>query len=159
MNTSSGLPYFDQEIITLTRNGEWLADGEPITHERTVIAFQSHLFRSLDEKGWEIRIGRERKTIEVEDTAFFVRLIQGSPEAGYQLYLTDGTQQPLVPETLKYSPGRLSCIIHCKRIGGAGTAEARFLRSPFYELLSHAVPTPEGHCLTVGGTRVELKET
>ncbi len=149
--------YLDLEIIRLTRDGEWLADEEPITHERTLQAFQSHLFPTADGNGWEIRIGRETKRIEIEDTAFFVRMIEGDPQTGFTLHLTDGVRQKLDPQTLRYSPGRLVCTISWNRQGGAtGQAEAKFLRAPYHELLAHAAEVGDKYVLTVEGVRYEL---
>ncbi len=72
-----------------------------------------------------MRIGWETYPIEVEDTAYFV--------VGWNLEgivtLSDQSQEKLDWETLRYSSGRLSC-----RVKG-GTEEAKFLRTPYLELL------------------------
>jgi len=172
MSAHPTFPYIDHEVIRLTASGVWLADGEEITHERTLSAFQRHLHPTEDGMGWEIRIGRERKRIEVEDTAFFVRKIEGTPETGFRLFLTDGTEQELDPKTLDYRPGRLVCRIHwpregspvitndtaTKEKGSPGWAEARFLRAPYIELLSHAVVEDETFTLQFGTVKILLQE-
>lgn len=151
-------PFLDREVIQLTAEGVWLADGEEITHERTRQAFERHLAPSTDGQGWEIRIGREQKRIEVEDTAFFVSQIEGNPEVGYQLRLTDGTLQKLDPTTLRYSAGRLVCLIDLERDGRARKFEARFLRPPYYELLSHSFAEGALYRLTIEGYTLTLQE-
>jgi hypothetical protein len=161
MNQSLGEPYIDLETLTLTRNGEWLADGEPITHERTIRAFQGHLASLVDGSGWEIRIGRERKKIIVEDTAFFVRAIRGDAQSGFVLELSDGNERPLDPHTLHYSPGRLTCRIEWQHPDGTkGKAEARFLRGPSLEILSLAQPGSSEYLyhLKIQGVTIEIRE-
>ena len=141
MTQSTGSPYVDLEIIVIARDGEWRADGEPITHARTLQAFQKHLARLPDDSGWEIRMGRERKRLQVEDTAFFVRRVRGDADSGFTLELTDGSEQKLDPRTLHYTPGRLTCRIEWRHPDGTqGLAEARFLRGPSLEILSLARP-------------------
>jgi hypothetical protein len=156
MNDLPVFPYIDREVIRLTAEGVWLADGQEITHERTREAFSKHLFPSQDGLGWEIRIGRERKKIEVEDTVFFVRLIRGNPTEGYTLDLTDGTEQALDAQSLKYKPGRLSCEVTLKKGGEARRTEARFLRSPFYELLMQATERNGRYRLRIQEIDVDL---
>ncbi|MDR3608150.1 MAG: DUF1285 domain-containing protein [Oligoflexia bacterium] len=130
-----------QEVLTLNKNGIWLADGEEITHEPTRKLFARSL--KLDENGWLIRIGHETKRIVVEDTAFFVQRIDGSPEQGFLLSLSDGSKEQLNPKTLKYQPGRLTC-----RIGSSGY-EAKFLFAPYSEILSFLEQDSQGYFLTL----------
>jgi hypothetical protein len=160
MSEPPTVPYIDHEVIRLTASGVWLADDEEITHERTVSAFQRYLFPTEDGKGWEIRIGRERKRIEVEDTAFFVRKIEGTPETGFRVFLTDGTEQELDPNTLRYRPGRLTCEVLVDRLkkGSAGRAEARFLRAPYIDILSFIDPENEDYILRIGKVEIKLTE-
>jgi hypothetical protein len=101
-------PFFaDRETIRLTRQGTWLSDGTEIDHEGTRRLFARSLFR--DEQGYWLRIGPESKLIEVEDTAYFVTGLEGSPGGGYRVRLNDESVEPLDPATLRYAPGRLTC--------------------------------------------------
>src|SRR5690242_17598119 len=103
----SNAPFFvDNEVIVISRDGVWLADGHEITHEPTRKLFARSLFK--DAEGYLLKIGRETKRIQVEDTAFFVRLIEGDPAEGYELSLSDDSRARLDPETLRYRPGRLT---------------------------------------------------
>lgn len=162
MAQSTGSPYVDLEIIVIARDGEWRADGEPITHERTLQAFQRHLARLPDDSGWEIRLGRERKRLQVEDTAFFVRGLLGDAMSGFILQLTDGSEQKLDPRTLHYTPGRLTCRIEWRHPDGPhGVAEARFLRGPSLEILSLATPGRATgiYQLAIEGVTLEFRES
>jgi hypothetical protein len=119
---SPNAPFFvDNEVIRLTKNGVWLSDEVEIDHEQTVRMFAKSLER--DAQGWLLRIGRETKRIVVEDTAYFVTRVEGSPSQGVELGLNDESRERLDPSTLTYRPGRLAC-----RIKG-GREEAKFLHA------------------------------
>jgi hypothetical protein len=138
----------DTEVIRLTQNGVWLSNGEPITHEPTIQAFFKSLKR--DETSYFLQIAREMKRIEVEDTAYFVERIEGSPEQGYVLQISDGTCEKLDPLTLRYQTGRLTCAIH------DGDEIAKFLSGPYLELLQNAEEINSRYFLVIEGKQVEL---
>lgn len=143
--------FVDRETIRLTANGTFLSDGEEITHARTVEAF--HRFLDRDDEGYFIRIGRDFKRIEVEDTARFVSDIAWSGLEGnavVELTLLDGTRERLDPETLAYRPERLTC-----RVRG-GKEEAKFLRKPYLELLMNALADRDGYSIAIGGRTIRL---
>jgi hypothetical protein len=143
--------FIDRETIRLTKDGVFLSDGEEISHARTVGAFHRHLGR--DDEGWFIRIGRDFKRIEVEDTARFVSGIEWSGAEGnasVELTLLDGTRERLDPETLTYRTDRLTC-----RVRG-GKEEAKFLRKPYLELLMRALAEGDGYALSIGGRTIRL---
>jgi predicted DCC family thiol-disulfide oxidoreductase YuxK len=138
-------PYQDREILTLTREGEWLADGQPIQHEPTRILFSRSLKRRLDGSWW-LEVGRESKQVEVEDTGVFVRILEGGPASGFEVVLSDGSREPLRPETLLLVDGRLTCIT---RQG----LEAKFLRAPYADLMMQALGEREGvYLLKIAGS-------
>ena len=142
-------PYTDREILTLTREGEWLSNGEPFGHEPTRSLFAKSLKRRPDGSWW-LEIGRESKQVRVEDTAYFVLRIEGDRRAGYEILLSDGTREPLRPETLLLTPGRLTCLT-------AGGHEARFLRAPYTDLLLQALGERDGsYDLEIQGRRHHL---
>lgn len=140
--------YVDTEVIRLTKNGVWLADGHEITHEPTTLLFAKSLKR--DETSYFLHIGREMKRIVVEDTAYFVERIDGSPSQGFILHISDGTSEKLSPETLRYETGRLTCLIH------SSEDEAKFLSIPYMELLKLAEVDEEGYFLQIEGRRIGL---
>jgi hypothetical protein len=143
--------FTDREVIRLTKDGVFLSDGEEIAHARTIEAF--HRFLGRDETGYFIKIGRDFKRIEVEDTAYFVTEIEwdGTPGAEtVQLKLNDGTSERLKPETLTYRPDRLACRIK------DGEEEAKFLRKPYLELLMHALAERDGYAISIGGQTIRL---
>lgn len=144
-------PFFvDNEKIILRADGQWVADDVEITHEGTCRMF----FRGLekDTKGYIIRVGRESKRVDIEDCAFFITRIEGTPSDGYELWLSDGTQVGLDPANLKYRPGRLSSIVMTR----IGEEEAKFLRGPYFELLSYLEEDDKSYFLNFGGSKISL---
>lgn len=145
----SNAPFFvDTEVITLTRNGVWLSDGIEIDHEPTRRLFAKILKK--DAHGYFLSIGRETKRIIVEDTAYFVHRIDGDHSHGFELWLNDETHEDLLPLTLSYVPGRLTCRIK------SGTEEAKFLHAPYFEILSELIEHDGSYWIVIGGEQVRL---
>jgi hypothetical protein len=142
--------YEDKEKIVLSKDGVWLTDGEEITHQATCQGFSRNLKRDAD--GYFIEIGRDKKRIEIEDTAYFVVRLEGDPKMGYEAVLSDGSMVGLDPGSLKYKPGRLTC-----RVATAiGEEEAKFLRAPYFEILSFLEEDEQGYFLNFAGSRIQL---
>lgn len=145
--------YVDREIIRLTREGIWLADGLEITHAPTRDLFARSLAK--DEAGYFLHIGFEMKRIEVEDTAYFVTQISGNSQDGFELTLNDQTKERLNAKTLRYQPGRLTCTIKNQE----GSPEvAKFLRNPYWELLQNAQDIDGKFYLRIEGEWIGLGE-
>ena len=142
-------PFFvDREVIVLTRNGVWMADGTEISHEPTRRLFARSL--NHDKDGYFLHIGRETKRIQVEDTAYFVHRIDGDPAGGYELWISDETRERLSPTTLGYKPGRLTAKVK------GGKEEAKFLHAAYFDLLRHLEEDEKSYFLTLIGNRIEL---
>jgi hypothetical protein len=140
------------ESITLTKNGVWLSNGEEILHEGTVRAFSRNVFRTQD--GFEIHLGPEKKSIQVEDTLYFVVALNGSPSAGFVLTLNDGRNEALDPTTLSYQPDRLTC-----RVSGQPSFPsegAKFLSQAYYQLLNYLEKSNSGFYLTIQSKTILL---
>lgn len=146
---AANAPFFvDNEVIVLTKNGTWVADGVEITHEGTRKLFARALKHDAD--GYFLSVGRETKRIQVEDTPYFVMCVEGDPTAGFTLCLNDETEEPLDPQSLKYAPGRLVCAVR-------GHAErAKFLHSAYFQILQYLEEDSSTYFLNVQGKRVEL---
>ncbi len=164
MGTPNSEIFVEKETIRLTRDGVFLSDRdgagpEEILHARTVDAF--HRFLGKDEEGYFVRIGREFKRIEVEDTPRFVTAIRfegtGDGERCF-LKLYGGFETELDPTTLNYDGGsRLICQVPA--YGNLPAAEARFLRAPYLELLLRAEENQVGYALRIGGKEILLAVT
>jgi uncharacterized protein len=140
--------FVDHEVIMLSKNGIWYADGIEITHEPTLKLFAKNLRK--DQDGYFLQIGRETKRIHVEDTAYFVHRIEGNPENGYRVYLNDETQEPLDPHTLAYRPGRLTCKAK------NAFEEAKFLHAPYFDLLKELKEDTATYFIEVGKAKIPL---
>lgn len=150
MTENKNAPFFvDREVIVLTRNGIWLADGTEITHEPTRRLFARSLKKN--EEGYFLHIGRETKKIQVEDTAYFVQRLDGTAASGFTLLLNDETSEKLDPQTLDYRPGRLTCKVKNQ------TEEAKFLHAPYFDLLKNLQENSNTYFLEFGSAK--KKET
>ena len=141
--------------IVLNQNGVWLLNGEEITHARTCRAFSQNIFQT--EGGFEIRIGPEKKAIQVEDTLYFVTGISGDQNEGFTLNLNDGREVNLDPHTLLYKPGRLTCrVLHPNN---GMIVEAKFLTSAYYQLLAHLEKNEDGFFIKIKNEKIILDES
>jgi hypothetical protein len=142
-NTMPQSSYVDREVIVLTEEGVWLADGSEISHIPTRKLFARSLKR--DARGYYLEIGHETKRIEVEDTAYFIERIEG-----LEIFISDGSGETLDVRSLSYRPGRLVA-----RIKG-GSEEAKFLRGPYHEILRDLEDEDGSYFLKLGKSRVKL---
>ncbi len=140
--------FVDHEVITLTRNGLWLTNGQEIEHEATLKLFPKILRR--DEQGYFLQLGRESKRITVEDTPYFVTSLEGSAQSGFELILNDESREALDPPTLTYKPGRLACRV--KR----GAFEAKFLHGAYFRLLESLEEDGSSYFVVIESRRVML---
>jgi hypothetical protein len=89
-----------------------------------------------------------RGEVGVEEAGFFVREIDLG--AG-TVRLSDGSEEPLAPETLRTSPidGALLCTVK-RGLAPEGLA-ARFIHAAQAELLAAAFEAGEGHAVLLAG--------
>lgn len=147
-NTTANAPFFvDEEKIVLNKNGIWLSDGIEITHEPTRRLFALSLKK--DEAGYFLQIDTEKKRIEVEDTAYFIQRIEGSPDEGYQLWTNNQSIEDLNLKTLSYKPGRLTCRLQNEE-------EAKFLFAPYFEILKNLEEDSISYFIQIRGTRIDI---
>ncbi len=125
------------ESIVLDQEGRFTHQGQPILNQRLRRLFH----RSVDRTPggtWVLHISPYTYPITVEDTPYHVRTVtlvpplMKDPGGGAErviLRLSDDTQEPLDPATLRYVPGR---GFYCRVKGGA--FEARFNSPAYYRL-------------------------
>ncbi len=140
------------ETLILTKEGVWLSNEEEVTHPGTLNAFFKNIFRCKE--GFEIRIGSEHKVFHAEDTIYFIKRIEGTPDVGFTLDLSDSRKVILDPNTIQYRPGRLTCKVYHPNDGTH--EEAKFLTNAYYELLKLVEPTQDGFVLTIQGLQIRL---
>lgn len=112
--------------LAIDRDGEWLLDGQPVTHPGIV----AHLRQSLrrDERGYFLPAGAVRHPVEVADAPFVVVRVVAY-DACLRVTLNDGSEEALDPATLRYEPGD---VPYCRVRGGR--FEARLARPAAWQL-------------------------
>jgi hypothetical protein len=143
--------FVDFEEIVLTKNGVWLSNGEEITHGEQLKAFAKNL--KHDAEGYSIEIGRDQKRISVEDTAYFVTRVDGTPDEGFIVTLNDGSTEDLDPKSLRYQPARLTCIV----MRHGQMEEAKFLSTAYFDFLKNLESENGEYFLVIQGSRIALK--
>jgi uncharacterized protein len=142
----AGFYAIESHTIRFGRDGEWYSDGERIANRRIADLFSRCVRRSA-QGGFMLQMGDERAPLEVEDTPFVVRQIEGDRERGFTLILNDGTHEPLDPAGLRSGPDNaLYCLVK------SGEYEARLLRPAHYALAQSVKVGADGRfALAVGG--------
>ena len=146
---SAGFYPIESHAIRFGRDGEWYSDGERITNPRIARLF-SRCVRRGAQGEYELRMGDERAPLEVEDTPFVVRQVEGDPR-GFSVVLNDDTREHLDPATLRIgSDHALYCRVK------AGEHEARLLRPAYYALARWVRAAANGRFTLEVGSRVFL---
>ena len=142
---TAGFYAIESHRITFGKDGEWYSDGERIANARIADLF-ARCVRKSPTGGYMLQMGDEKAPLEVEDTPFVVRQIDGDPECGIVLLLNDGTREPLDPGSLRSGPDN---ALYCRV--KQGEWDARLLRPAYYSL-ARWVREEGGHfALRLGG--------
>jgi uncharacterized protein len=125
---ASGFYAIESHAIRFGRDGEWYSDGERIANPRIADLF-SRCVRRKPDGGFMLQMGDERAPLEVDDTPYVVRQIDGDVERGLRVILNDGSTEPLDPQTLRSGEDH---AFYCRV--KQGEFEARLLRPAHYAL-------------------------
>lgn len=117
--------------ISFGKYGWWYANDERIQNRRINILFSQHL-RKTPAGAYEIAIGWDKVTVEIDDTPYVITRVTGDPEQGFTLRLNDESEETLDPATLSVGHEH---VLYC-RIKGR-KHPARFLRPAYYQLAEH----------------------
>lgn len=112
--------------LAINKDGEWLHEGQEITHPGIVADLQGNLRR--DDSGYFVQAGPIRIPVEVADAPFVVVRVEARGD-DLRLTLNDGSDEPLDPATLRLSRAE---VPYCRVKGGR--FEARFSRAAAWEL-------------------------
>ena len=112
--------------LTVNREGEWLHEGQEITHPGILANLMRNLRR--DAAGYFIQAGPVRVPVEVADVPFVVVRVEAAGPT-LDLTLNDGTQETLDPSTLRLTAAG---IPYCRIKDGQ--FEARLSRAAAYQL-------------------------
>ncbi len=146
--TRAGPPPLEPFGLVLHHDGSWTHEGQPIRHAGLRQRFDRAVRYLPDEGVYVVQIGSYRGQIEVEEAAFFVRDVD---LARARLRLSDGSEAPLEPRSVRPSPhdGALLCTV--KRELDARGLPARFGLAPHAELLQAVEAGEGGPRLFAGG--------
>jgi hypothetical protein len=136
--------------ILIKADGKWYHKGVEIIRKDIINFFYEHL--DLDEEGRYIISWRNEKcVVDVEDTAFFVQRVDKT-KSGFLLYLSDGTQEELDPETLYVGKEN---VLYCRV--KKGKFPAKFLRPAYYQIADYIEEEKGKYFITVNGKRYFIK--
>jgi hypothetical protein len=125
--------------IRITARGDWLHGDEPL-HPRVAVLFAKNVVPRLNGT-YDVVLGHAKQTLQVQDTAYFVRSIapqrsaRGDGLACVTLWLSDGTTEKLQPETLMQSPQQ---VLYCRLVRHGLWVPCRFLPQQYHSLMLHA---------------------
>jgi hypothetical protein len=112
--------------LTVNREGEWLHEGQEITHPGILANLMRNLCR--DATGYFIQAGPVRVPVEVADVPFVVVRVEVVGSV-LRLIVNDGAEEPLDPATLRLTAAGIPyCWIK------DGQFEARLSRAAAYQL-------------------------
>ena len=112
--------------LTVNREGEWLHEGQEITHPGILANLMRNLRR--DGGGYFIQAGPVRVPVEVADVPFVVVRVEAVGSV-LRLTVNDGTEEPLEPATLRLTAAGIPyCRIKDVQF------EARLSRAAAYQL-------------------------
>lgn len=137
--------------ISFRRDGRWYSDDEPIGNPRIARLFSQCLSETADGR-WQIAMADERAFVEIEDTPWVVRAVDGDAARGFTLKLNDGTEEPLAADSLSVGEGN---VLYARIKDGR--YRARFLRPAYYQL-APAIEERDGRFLLVSrDARFEIR--
>src|SRR5687767_10330705 len=100
---SAGFYAVESRKIRFGRDGRWYGDDEPIENAKIALLFSRCLRRGPD-GAWQIVMGEERATVEVDDTPWVVVRVEGDTAGGFTVVLNDGSREPLDTASLRAGP-------------------------------------------------------
>ena len=142
-------------LIHIDKEGRWYHKGIEMIRRDFVQLFYQNM--ELDPKGrYVIDWNGERCYVDVEDTAYVVRGVVyegGGREQSdrFILYLSDDTQEELVPDTLFVGAGN---VLYC-RVNDR-TFPARFNRAAYYQLAKYIEEREGAYYLPLRGERYRV---
>jgi len=145
---SLGPPPLKPFGLKLHHDGRFSHEGQPIAHQR----LREHFDRSVEylrtEAKYIVRLKHFRGEIEVQEAAFFVRVIDMTTG---KLELSDGSSETLDVSTLSTSPidGALLCRIKYD-MADAGL-HARFTHSAQADFMQAIEEGDSGYVVSIGG--------
>ncbi|RJP67523.1 MAG: DUF1285 domain-containing protein [Candidatus Abyssobacteria bacterium SURF_17] len=138
--------------LRIDAEGRWYHEGIEIAREDIRKFFSRHLARR-DDGEYYIQIGEDEAPVIVEDAPFLVVRVERNTHGGLTLLLSDGSTEPLAPETIMFKDSNVPyCMVRTNM-------EARFSRPAYYQLAEYICYDAEAdrYCLCVNGEKFDLR--
>jgi hypothetical protein len=136
-----------ESTIALDRSGRFWHDGQLVSHPGLRRAFASWLRRHPDDGRYILCNGYDWTYLRVEGTPFFVQGLRAEGDT-LLLALSDGSEEPLAPETLRVGADE-ALLVRVKQ----GTFEARFTPTAQAALVPFVAESAAGEPVLVLGGR------
>lgn len=137
--------------LSLSKNGDWLHDGKPVTHAGVSEYFWRYFRYSKELAAYVVEIDGKCVSVEIEDVPYVVRTIDVELDP-WTLLFNDGSLETLQPETLEVNSDN---IFYCKRANGEA---ARFSRAATQTLIPLVKEDVRGFFINCGARMVRLKK-
>lgn len=140
--------------IKLDVEGNWFHNGERFINKKIIDLFNRSINMTKDGQ-FVISYSGYVYPIIVEDTALFVNAIlfaDDAQDASVLIYISSGETEVLDLDTLHFKNNALYCKVR------GGRFDARFKRSPCYEIMSLLEETDDIYYLNICGRRLVLAE-
>lgn len=118
--------------LRLSSEGEWFHNGVQFQNQKLSDLFSRSVVWDERAQEYFLEIGKQRATFSRDDTPYFVTAIDDGADP-WMLNLSDGTREPLEPESLTVGHGdAVYCTVH-------GSHRAKLLRPAHQTLARHVV--------------------
>ena len=141
--------------LVLHHDGRWTHEGVPIANRRLREAFDRSVRFLPEQELFVVQLAHFRGQIEVEEAAFFVR---GFDAATGGVALSDGSEEPLDPATLRLSPRDGAPLCAVKRALAPAGLPARFTHAAWAELAAAIEGPEQAPRLRLGARSVPLPD-
>lgn len=139
-------------LIFINKEGHWFHKGVEMIRRDFIRLFYQNMEMDSEDR-YVINWGGKRCYVDVEDTAFVVRNVSYQDETKGQesrfiLYLSDDTQEVLVPDTLFVGKDN---VLYCRVKNSV--FPARFNRPAYYQLARYIEEENEAYYLPLNGKK------
>ena len=143
-----------ESTIRLDGEGRFFHEGHPVEHPKLAAALHTWIARHPDDGRYVLTNGYDWTYFVVDDVPFFVRSVHAR-EGDAILVLSDGTEEPLDPATVRAND-RGELYLSVKRDAKGGPFDAKMTRFAQTQLEPFLVPEGDGVALVTKRGRAFL---
>lgn len=144
-----------ESTIRLDREGRFFHDDLPVEHPKLADALHTWISRHPDDGRYILTNGYDWTYFTVEDVPYFVRSIRNERGEAI-LVLSDGTEEPLDPATVRTNERGELCLV-VKRGARGGPYDAKMTRFAQTQLEPFLEPDGDGVALVTRRGRARLR--